>query len=288
MVYDCFMFFNELDLLEIRLNILDPYVDYFVISECDTTFSGNSKKLYYEENKDRFKKFHHKIIHQVITDCPNNISTMTKKSGNSLDDICYNSIVDSVYSHIQYGMNAPQWLRDYFQRECVKRGLVNCSDDDIIMVSDLDEIPSEEFVKNIHSINLDNTFAHLMMKMSSYFFNIRKDEEWFGTKVMKYEYLKTRASNYFRNAKNEGIRIPNAGNHFTFLGGVEKIKEKCLSYGHAFDFDMNSVFNNLEYKITNCIDLFGRTNDRYFKVELDDSFPKFIIENKEKYKELFL
>ena len=62
MVYDCFMFFNELDLLEIRLNILDPYVDYFVISECDTTFSGNPKKLYYEENKDRFKKFHHKFL----------------------------------------------------------------------------------------------------------------------------------------------------------------------------------------------------------------------------------
>ena len=62
-VYDAFLFFNELDLLDIRLNTLDPYVDHFIISECDHSFSGNSKPFYYEENKERFKKFHSKIIH---------------------------------------------------------------------------------------------------------------------------------------------------------------------------------------------------------------------------------
>lgn len=288
MVYDCFMLFNEVELLEIRLNILDPYVDYFVISECTKTFSGRPKELQYENNKERYAKFHHKIIHKIVDDCPDHITTMTKKSGNSLDDICYNKIVDNVYKYVHYGLNEHQWIRDFFQRECVLRGLVNCSDDDIIMLSDLDEIPSEEIVKNIKQYVPENNFAHMMMKMSQYYFNIRKDEVWFGTKLMSYGYLKDKASNYFRNAKSDGLQIQNAGNHFTFLGGSEKIKEKILSYGHAFDFDLNRVFGNLESNIQNCRDIFDRPNDRYFKVDLDESFPTYILQNKEKYKELFI
>lgn len=287
MVYDCFMFFQELDLLEIRLNVLDPYVDYFVLSESTVTFSGLPKKLIYEENKERFEKFHHKIIHKIVDDCPNHISTMTKKTGNSLDDHCYNKIVDSVYKNIHYGMEAPQWLRDYFQRECVLRGLVDCNDDDIILLSDLDEIPSEEVMKNLSELVPENDFAHLMMKMSQYYFNVRKEEIWYGSKLMEYGYLKNKESNYFRNNKNEGIKIENGGNHFTFLGGVDKIKEKCLSYGHAFDFDLNTVFNNLDFKIKNYIDLFGR-NERYYKADIDESFPKYLRDNQEKYKDLFL
>ena len=62
-IYDSFLFFNELDLLDIRLTILDPYVDYFVISECDYTFSGNKKPFYFDDNKNLFSKFLHKIIH---------------------------------------------------------------------------------------------------------------------------------------------------------------------------------------------------------------------------------
>ena len=65
MIYDCFTFFNELDLLEIRLNILDEHVDYFVLAECTETFSGIEKPLYYEENKERFSKWSHKIIHHI-------------------------------------------------------------------------------------------------------------------------------------------------------------------------------------------------------------------------------
>jgi beta-1,4-mannosyl-glycoprotein beta-1,4-N-acetylglucosaminyltransferase len=68
------MFFNELDLLELRLNILDPYVDYFVISEATITFSGKAKPLYYLENKIRFKKFEDKIIHNIVNDTPNNFT----------------------------------------------------------------------------------------------------------------------------------------------------------------------------------------------------------------------
>ena len=70
MVYDCFQFFNELDILKIRLNVLSPVVDKFVISEATETFSGLPKPLYYEENKEMFREFEDKIIHQVVTDIP--------------------------------------------------------------------------------------------------------------------------------------------------------------------------------------------------------------------------
>ena len=98
-VYDAFMLFNELPLLEIRLNILDQYVDYFVVSECNKTFSGLDKPFYYNENKERFKKFHHKIIHKMFTDCPDQSSNIPAllKQELSKDDIQYNKIIHKLY-----------------------------------------------------------------------------------------------------------------------------------------------------------------------------------------------
>ena len=72
MIYDAFYFFDELDLLEIRLNILNDYVDYFVISESNETFNGNKKQLFFNENKNKFKNFQHKIIYNLVDDFPNN------------------------------------------------------------------------------------------------------------------------------------------------------------------------------------------------------------------------
>ena len=102
-IYDCFPFFNELDLLEIRLNYLDPYVDYFVLCEAKVTFSGISKKLFYAENKDLFKKFEHKIIHVVVDDTPPEL------------------------------IGVDPFRTDQHQRNSVIKGLDNCSDDDIII-----------------------------------------------------------------------------------------------------------------------------------------------------------
>ena len=112
-VIDVFPFFNELDLLEIRLNSLDPYVDCFILSEATKTFSGLDKPLYYQENKERFKKFSDKIIHNIVED------------------------------------NTPQELhpyeRDIFQKNSIKEiVLKNVSDDDAIIWSDIDEVPNPE------------------------------------------------------------------------------------------------------------------------------------------------
>ena len=127
MVYDCFQFFNELDILKLRLHVMDPVVDRFVISEATETFSGKAKPLYYEENKEMFAEFADKIIHVVVDDTPQG------------------------YTHD----------RDTFQKNAVGRGLKNCTDDDIIIFSDLDEIPNPEKVKEIKLILMKIRFIIL-------------------------------------------------------------------------------------------------------------------------------
>jgi len=288
-VYDAFMLFNELPLLEIRLNILDQYVDYFVVSECNKTFSGLDKPFYYNENKERFKKFHHKIIHKMFTDCPDQSSNIPAllKQELSKDDIQYNKIILAIDKNRHLGLNEHQWLRDFCQREFVKRGLVDCDDEDIVMLSDLDEIPNPEILKELFENVPNNTFLHLMMKMSQYYINVRKDERWFGTKVLRYGLLKNLESNYMRNHKNEGVQIENGGNHLTFLGGIDKIKTKISSYGHI-EYANDYIFQNLEQKINSFQDIFNRPGERYFKADLDESFPKYIRENVATYPQFFL
>ena len=116
MVYDCFQFFNELDILLLRMHILNDVVDKFVISESTVTFSGDPKPLFYEENKDMFKEFEGKIIHNVVYDTP---------------------------------MDCDAFTRDHHQKCAVGRGIAGCKDDDIIIFSDVDEIPNVETLKKI-------------------------------------------------------------------------------------------------------------------------------------------
>lgn len=119
-IYDCFTFYNELDLLEIRLNELNSEVDYFVIVEATRTQTGNKKKLYFELNKKRYAKFKSKIIHIIIKDMPN---------------IKYNSA----------------WVLENYQRNQIIKGLNKCDLKDIIFISDLDEIPNKNTFKKIVS-----------------------------------------------------------------------------------------------------------------------------------------
>lgn len=111
MIYDCFTFFNELELLEVRLHELSGVVDKFVLVEATQTFTGRPKPLYYAENRERFSRFHEQIIHVIVDDSP--------KSDNP-------------------------WTIEHFQRNCIARGLTQCRPDDWIMVSDADEIPGRK------------------------------------------------------------------------------------------------------------------------------------------------
>jgi beta-1,4-mannosyl-glycoprotein beta-1,4-N-acetylglucosaminyltransferase len=248
MIYDCFLFFNELDLLEIRLNVLDSYVDRFVLVESTTTFSGNKKPLLYKQNKDRFKKFNHKIIHLPI-------EINQSPLGN--------------------------WDREYFQREHIKFGLKNCSDNDIIMVSDLDEIPK------LDGINLDESIKKyggvtFDMDVFYYYINVKTSEKWMGTYILPYHLIKNMNLSKLRE-ENRFHKI-SKGWHFSYMGGIDKIKYKIESYSHQ-EFNNDSVKNNLSDAINNFKDPFGRIGE-FTKVEIGSNHPKYLVDNLDKYNHL--
>ncbi len=271
MIYDCFTFFNELDLLEIRLNILNDIVDKFVIVEMNKTFTGENKSLYYQENKARFNKFDGKIIHVIVDDCP--------ETDNA-------------------------WALENYQRNCISRGLKNCQSDDIIMISDLDEIPNPEIIANL---DCSSDIYLLEQKMYYYFLNYLniKSPIWYsGTKVLSYQNflhgldnIDVKYSKFMPEEQNSGttankIRhfgdakyIKNGGWHFSYLGGVDMIIKKIKSFSHQ-------EFNKAEYtnkdlilkRIASGKDIFNRSGCLYVPVSLDNSFPEYLVNNQEKYK----
>ena len=286
MVYDCFQFFNELDILKLRLHIMNPVVDRFVISEATETFSGNPKPLYYEENKEMFAEFADKIIHVVVDDTPPG------------------------YTHD----------RDTFQKNAVGRGLKDCTDEDIIIFSDLDEIPNPEKIKEILQ-NFDRTkIYHFAQRLFYCYLNMEevsgnllsyagefpeaersKDgipgrKKWIGSKMCSYSLLKEQKLQLgelrFPERKACGIRVENGGWHFGYMGGhgekdvKKRVAEKVRSAAHQ-EYNKAEVLSDVADKIKDGKDIFGR-NASFVQVEIDETFPEYLRENQEEYSFLIL
>ena len=271
-IYDVFMFFNELDLLELRLNILDEFVDYFVISECDYTFSGIKKPFNFEKNEDRFNKFKDKIIYIKHFD-----SGKIKLEKN--DNITYNKIVDKFNSINANWKKYGHWCRDWLHREFCKLGIDKCDDDDYIIFSDLDEIPNPKYLMEV----LPNDEIY-RCKQDLYYYNINNliDIDWFGTIITKYKNIKSISMEELRNHKNISI-IQNGGWHFSFFGGKEKIIEKIESYSHQ---ELNTEDNkkNIEQSILENKVFFDSAYTSK-EVKLSEKLhPKYLVDNINKYK----
>jgi beta-1,4-mannosyl-glycoprotein beta-1,4-N-acetylglucosaminyltransferase len=242
------MFFNELDILELRLNTLNDVVDYFILSESTVTFSGNPKPLYFQENKERFKKFEDKIIHIVY-------EPSFKGKGN--------------------------WKRENQQRDIISNQLRKlCSDEDLIINSDLDEIPNPEVIKNYNSKGI----SILEQKFYYYYFNCLSDNLWLKARIGTWSEMKKDTLTNIRLADyNFRFRIKNGGWHFSFIGDVDNTIHKIESFAHQeFNNDHIKSKDILEEKMINGKDIFNR-GFVYRFVEIDDSYPKYIIDNKETY-----
>ncbi len=293
-IFDTFMFFNELDLLEIRLNILDPYVDYFVISEANITFSGKTKPLYYLENKARFKKFEQKIIHNIVNDTPNDFSNFKHQ---------YFTDWTKSYKHKHNGKKLLELTKDcqieVYQRDSIMHALLNneLNDNDIILCSDLDEIPSSKIFNNLNILLEDQELLHCNQRWHIYYLNNYCKNDWFGTRVCKYRYLKTQSIDLVRyptedRSKQKGMILEDSGWHFSYLGGEEKVKEKLESIAYKGNKStwvlhfIDKIFKNrIKKRIENNEDIF-LTNREFSKVDIDENFPTYIIENKNKYKNM--
>jgi beta-1,4-mannosyl-glycoprotein beta-1,4-N-acetylglucosaminyltransferase len=279
-IYDCFNFYNELDILEIRLNTLYDYVDYFVIVESDLTHSGVIKPFYFEENKERFKKFLDKIINFKITDNPTDFVNLQTTSDSELNKI-YDFI--KLQNNRFNRLTQPDYGRDFFQKESVRRALINCQDDDIIFFSDADEIPNPKIIVNISELDLENNRYSLNQITYYYYLNLLKQTDWYGTKITKYKNIKNISLNELRGDENLSIKIPNGGWHFSFQGNKEMIINKLLNYS-ARDLASTHVLQSIESNIYNNIDPFFRS--RLTLVEIDESFPEYVQKNVSKLKNM--
>lgn len=234
-IYDAFLFFNELELLHIRLDLLYDKVDHFIISECDTTFKGDPKPFYYEENKHLFEKYQNKIIH---------VKNINTSNIDDIPDHIRNSAV------VDYG--APHWCREWLQREYVKRGMSDCSDDDIIIFGDLDEIPNPDFILEYQSPTC------LRQRNMIYYLNRENlSESWYGSQILKYSYVKDRTLNSIRGERSSFNIIDNGGWHLSYMGGPDRIKTKIKSYGHQ-EFNNDYILNQISQKMDNNVDILNR------------------------------
>ena len=282
MIYDCFQFFNEIDVLLIRLNTLKDIVDKFVISEATVTFSNNPKPLNLKENWELVKEFEDKIIYKVVDDTPVG------------------------YSHDM----------DQFQKNAVGRGLTDAKDDDIIIFSDLDEIPNPDTLRTViekikANKNDDASLVyHLAQRMFYCYLNMEEvtgkllsftgefegveHNMWLGAKVIRYDVLQKRGIELYdlrrAEAKEYGVRVDNGGWHFGYMGGhnvqsvADRVADKVRSAAHQ-EVNKKSVLKEAVDNINDGRDMFGR-EARFVRVSIDDSYPMYVREHQKELSHL--
>tara|TARA_B100001094_G_scaffold214092_1_gene208155 strand:+ start:1297 stop:2154 length:858 start_codon:yes stop_codon:yes gene_type:complete len=277
-VFDSFIFFNELELLEMRLNILNDVVDYFVLTESPFTVSGNEKPLYYQENKDRFGKFNDKIVHHITEEIPNDFNHMLEKSK---FHVAYKDPDPYGTSMI----NLPiRFQRALFNRNNSAFGIekAGVTDDDMVITSDADEIINPLLLQDLEWFNPSNNYV-AECRAFYYKLNFLYQEDWMGSRICTWKHLKNTTIDQHRQDHQNAHKIQDAGWHFSFLGNAENFKLKLASYEHTENNTQN-VIGNAEEKIESGLDPLGR-GQTYQAVPIDDSYPDYITSNQDKYAE---
>ena len=259
-VYDCVIYLDEDFLLDLRFNILNNFVDYFVVVESNKTWQNNKKKFNFNINN--FKSFINKIIYIKVEDMPD-------------------------------GENP--WLRENFQRNCIARGLLRASDEDLIIVSDADEIPNPQKIVNF---DYKRKYAVFEQKQYCYKLNLHNESHpiWRGSKACVKKYLqspqwlrelKIKKRPFWRIDKmNLKYSIEKGGWHFCNL---KTPRQLLFKYKNLCEYKDNYVFFNriddnflnekvIEENVRNQKDIIGR-GDVYKKEKIDSSYPDYILNN---------
>ena len=272
-IFDSFRFFNELDLLEIRFNLLYDLVDHFVITECPYTIMGDEKPLYYWENRKRFDKFNDKVIHDVMDNIPDNFNDYIERKGyhtpyGNVDPNCNQRYIDIP---IRYQRDI--YARNYTAYSIEKAG---AKSEDVIITSDADEIINPLILQNMdwfdgynHYVSLQRTFYYQL--------NVLREEDWMGSRICNWFKLRNTSVDQLRQSHQDSYRIEQGGWHWSYFGNVETIQQKMKACA-----DSHHGSEDLPEKVDMGKDPVGRS-DLYGAVPLDDSFPEYILNNQEKY-----
>lgn len=278
MVYDCIPFFNELDILKLRLHILEPLVDKFIIEEATVTFSGEPKELCFEKNKGMFREFLPRIEYIVVDDSPKDTTTH---------------------------------LRDKFQKNALVKGLEDAGEDDVIILSDVDEIPDPETLKKVIEGFDPEKIYHFAQRMFYCFLNMEevsgnllsitgefpgvKRRMWLGTKVFSKRSIPAEGIIELREASvtdANAVRVADGGWHFGYMGSRQetdvskRIGTKVVAAAHQ-EYNDQDILAEARDRLILGQDMFGR-DARFRRVEVDGSYPEYLLEHIEEYKYLIL
>jgi len=281
MVYDLIPFFNEVDILLLRLRILDKYVDRFVIEEATTTFSGQEKELCFEKNKELFKDYLDKITYIVVDENLADVSTFE---------------------------------RDIFQKNHLIEGIKGATEDDIIMFSDCDEIPNPKVLEEIFA-NFDKTKVYHLAQNNYYgFLNMMEvsgkllesvgefpdipenERKWLGTKITSILNIPEDGVCRLRDQigvnDKRSVRVANGGWHFGYMGGhgevnaLKRIGIKVKAAAHQEYNDREILAETMDMLILGR-DLLGR-DAKFERVEIDDTYPEYLRAHLDDYKHIVM
>jgi len=288
-IIDTTTYFEEELMMDLRFNILNPYVDKFIVCESTFTHSGNKKKINFDKKK--YPKFKDKIIHLVLENEPDDL---IKKDHLDTIEKRFNSI-----------------LRIKHQRNYIVKALEEFSINDLVIYSDNDEIPNLE---NIDLKNVKKKFLIFNQKLFYYKLDLVVPKlSWFGSKACKLKYLKSidnlrniknkkyslfRFDTYFSDIKNVSVKIVNNGGWlFSNLKSAKKIEKKYLNDENHAEYELKdtsyeTIKDNILRKVVPYnYEVDKSSNQRFNETKLDNIdlnyLPKYINNNIEKYKEWF-
>ena len=290
-IFDCFMYFDEEQVLDLRLNVLNDFVDYFVIVESTQNHKGIKRELLFDQSK--FQKFKNKIIYLVYDEIPKNVENISDNEDENEKDRKY--IMNAVY-------------RENSQRNFITKGLQKADENDLILVSDVDEIPK---LSSLNLSKIDNKILIFKQDMFYYKFNLAiPNFKWSGTKGVKKKNLKSpqwlrnikdrkyaffRIDTFFSEKKYTNIKIISDGGwHFSNIKNAKMIEHKLRSYLHHREFDQVSLsVDEIDNLIKNKKAIYDLRVDKKVNkvgngVVLNNynlnKLPKYINENLDKYK----
>ncbi len=289
-IYDCFLYFDEELLLNLRLNILEKYIDKFIIVESVYSHRGERRQPTFDINK--FPKYKHKIEYILLQKNPNNLYEIKKDDKNINEKIILNGN-----------------LREFYQRNSIAEGLSEANDNDLIIISDVDEIP---LLENLDFEKIKYQPVFFKQIFCCYKFNLFSKMKWYGSRMIKKKklispqwlrdikdrnYPKWRLDTYFSKKKFNNIQfVENGGWHFSYLKKPVGVEKKLRSIRHHIEYDQNPLgVDKIEQLIKDKKLIYNyeadqRTTNKFENNETlnileKDKLPKYIQKNFERYKE---
>jgi beta-1,4-mannosyl-glycoprotein beta-1,4-N-acetylglucosaminyltransferase len=253
-IVDGFVFYNELAMLKYRLEVLYPYVDQFIICESTRTFSGKPKELWYEKNKAMYTKYHDKIVHIIVDDMPT--------SNNA-------------------------WDLEKHQRQSISRGFPSMEDSDIILVSDVDEIPNPAILDMVRKTGLNTLYC---LKQDFYYYGLTTlvNRNWCKAKILPYSFYKQHPDlelcrmSFFNVAFNVG------GWHLSYFGDEKFISNKIKNFSHQeYNSDKYTNEQSIAERMKQGVNLFDDKKFEYIPVDKNTNLPpkyEFLLQSLEEVK----